>query len=142
MHFQLVGLPVLSQKLIVKHYIIQRSPKPNCQLSFGILSQLAISENNSYAVSKRRLAFHKFFPATAPRVLRKQILALLLLFGHKILFYKNFFRAEQVQKEGVLQSRTGRMLVERRHLIEMRLFSYKGEVYILLPFFFLLIYVW
>lgn len=60
MHFQLVGLPVLSQKLIVKHYIIQRSPKPNCQLSFGILSQLAISENNSYAVSRGRLAFHKF----------------------------------------------------------------------------------
>lgn len=61
MHFQLIGLPVSSQKLIVKHYIILSSPKINCQLSFGILSQMAITDNNSYAVGRGRLTFHKLF---------------------------------------------------------------------------------
>lgn len=43
MHFEFIGLPVLSQKPIVKHYIILSYPKPNCQLSFGILSQMAFT---------------------------------------------------------------------------------------------------
>lgn len=59
MHFQLTGLPVLSQQLIVKHYIILRSPKPNHQRSFRILSQLAISEHDCCVVSRGRLASHK-----------------------------------------------------------------------------------
>lgn len=61
MHFQLIGLPVLSQKLIVKHDIILSSPKPNCQLSFGILSSMAMTDNNSSAVGRGRVTFHKLF---------------------------------------------------------------------------------
>jgi len=60
MHFQLVGLPVLSQKLIVKHYVILRSHQPDDRLCFGILSQLVFSENNSYAVDRGNWLFTSF----------------------------------------------------------------------------------
>lgn len=61
MHFHLTGLPVLSQKLMVKPYIILGSPEPNCQLCFGILSSMAITDNNSSAVGRGRVTFHKLF---------------------------------------------------------------------------------
>lgn len=156
MHFWLVGVPVLSQKLIVKHYITLGSPKPNQQLSFGILTQLAISEHNGYAVGRGRMVFHKvlqkwariFFwfprqqswnftellPARAPRVLRKQILALLLFFGSRNLVLPDFFQSKIGTRRKFLSSRTGRMPVERRQLIKTRLFWNKGEVYIFLLF--------